>query len=379
MKYDTVIYINFSQYDNAGRILDYLRERFGKVIHFSFDHLRLKNGRKTNLITVYDRGKITYQNRLYSLRVPEPLLFPSLPLVGLIMVYQSIRHSLKLSRRGRTVFFTVNAFPALIGMVLKKLGIVDKTYFWVWDYFPTAFPDWRLKLIRMYYMLCDRLAVGGSDRLIFPNRRQLSLRFRNGTLPDHARIIPLGSSRPVTPAFTHSVTAGFLGMLKENQGVYLIFEHLAELFAANPELRLEIIGSGPEEEYFRTLAEPFNDRIRFHGFIPDDNEVDKIVKSWFAGFAVYKPVPENESYWGDPSKIKTYLSRGVPVITTDVTDFGAVCRKEDIGICIPYEPKAICNAVRTIYTRQSTYRKTALAYGKRFYYRKLYKSMFDPK
>lgn len=378
MLFKDVIYVNFSQYDNTGRILDYLRESFSTVIHFSFDHLRLKHGRKTNLLTLYRHGKRVKQVRLYSLRVSSPLLFPSLPFVGIVMAIQTICHVLRLrSQLTAPIFFTVNAYPALIGILLKKLGMVTQVHYWVWDFYPLTYPDWRLRLIRYCYLLFDTLAIHFADKLIFPNKRQLALRNKIKKIRNHTKIIPLGSSRPIRVLPPRSNILGFMGMIKESQGLHLVLQNLDLIFEKNPQIKIEVIGSGPEEEELRTRAKPFQDRVKFYGFIEDQNRINKIVRRWFAGLAVYEPVPSNESYYGDPSKIKIYLSQGVPVITTNVSEFGNLAHQHGFGKLIPYSPLALTRAITEVHLKQTTFRKKALLFVQKFYYKKLYKPMFQ--
>ena len=377
MKNNAVIYVNFSQYDNTGRILDYLKETFDTVLHLSFDHLRLKNGRKTNLITIYQKGKHPYVNTLYSFRVPSVLLFPSLPIVGLLMAIQTVRHSFALYKRvGRTVFFTVNAYPALIGITLRYLNIVSQVHYWVWDYYPVRGPDWALKVIRYAYLVFDMIALRFSDTLIFPNRRQLKLRQKlHGITGNHA-VVPLGCTKPIQYHTKISHIIGFLGMLKGSQGLDLILSSFEQILKLYPNMRLEIVGSGPEEESIRNNARRFGDKIKFYGFIGDQNKLNAIARRWFAGLAVYEPVPGNESYFGDPSKIKVYLSQGVPIITTRVTEYGILAEKHSFGKVIPYKSQSLIHAIQVLYRHQHTFRKHALSFAHKFYYKELYKALF---
>lgn len=379
MRPSSIVYINFSQYDNTGRILDYLTETFTTVFHFSFDHLRLKRGRKTNILTIYKLGKKVKIFKLYSLRVPEILLFPSLPLVAILMVAQTIRYTYILAQDpiNRPIFFTVNAYPAFIGVVLKKLRLVSRIYYWVWDYFPLDYPDWRLLLIRRVYLFFDQLALQQVDALIFPNRRQLSLRKKMSSINKPYSIIPLGASRPSSFRSQNSNIVGFMGMLKDSQGIELILNQFKIILTKNPNIILEVIGSGPMEDYLRSQAKQYGKRIRFYGFIEDQNVINRIIRRWFVGLALYKPVASNESYWGDPSKIKVYISQGVPIITTNVTEYGKKAKVHGFGMTIPYEVKHLSAAILYIHNHQHMFRKKALVFAESFYYRRLYKSMFD--
>lgn len=378
MKQPSVVYINFSQYDNTGRILDYLMETFPIVIHLSFDHLRLKHGRKMNLLSIYKKKRLTKRVKLYSFRVPAFLLFPSLPIVATLMIIQSVYHVMRLRKvASRPIFFTVNAYPALIGILLKKLGLISSVYYWVWDFYPTSIMNWHMKIIRYCYLLFDTIAVHKSGHLIFPNTRQLIQRNAIKKIRDNFRIIPLGCGKPIDHLPTRSSIIGFLGMLKDSQGIQMVIENMNNIITKNPSLRIEIIGSGPEEEYLRHLAKPFRRYIRFYGFIDNQRKIERIIRRWSLGLALYEPHKSNESYFGDPSKIKVYLSQGVPILTTNVTEYGILAKKYMFGMNISYNPAILPTAIRLALRRQNRMAKNAQKFAKQFYYRTLYKPMFQ--
>src|SRR3989344_1448148 len=193
----SVLYVNFAQYDNAGRILDYLVTNFTIVAHFSFDHLRLKSGRKTNFLKVYNHGKLIEEVTLRNIRLKPLLQFPTLPIVAFMMVYQTLFHAWRLSRHFGpfSYFFTVNAFSALIGISTKLLGFSQKTVYWVWDFFPLTFPDWRIRLIRKIYWQWDKLALRFSDHVVFTNKRlqTMILKTRHVGHSQKYSIVPVGT------------------------------------------------------------------------------------------------------------------------------------------------------------------------------------------
>src|SRR3989344_2171376 len=85
----SIVYVNFAPYDNAGRILDFLVQNFSVVLHFSYDHLRLKKGRRSKL-TLYKDEKIIFTKNLIWLRTHPSLLFPSLPFVAIGIMIQTL-------------------------------------------------------------------------------------------------------------------------------------------------------------------------------------------------------------------------------------------------------------------------------------------------
>lgn len=376
----SIIYVNFSPYDNAGRILDFLVENFSDVIHFSYDHLRLENGRKTNILTIYHDGVVTKSHDLIPLRTPEILRFPSLPVVAFLIFIQTYWYSKQYLHSKRADYYlTVNAYTAWIGNILRNLGLVHKTIFWLWDYFPPGYPDIRIRILRWVYWKFDRPSLMGADIITCISHNLLKLRFKVGALDTnrHYTVIPIGTNpRPNIPKKPKQII-GFLGMIKSSQGLHFIFDSIPKIHKQYPHVRFEIIGSGPEETKFIRRASKWKKFVTFYSYIESEDEVDKIMSRWSMGLATYLPVPSNESYWTDPSKIKAYLSQAVPVITTDVPSFSVEISKHKAGIVIPYgNTDMLMQAIGNILSNNQMYAQNAKKLADKYFYKRIYRKFF---
>ena len=125
--------------------------------------------------------------------------------------------------------------------------MVTSVHYWVWDFYPLKYPDWRMRLIRYLYLFFDTLAIHQADKLIFPNKRQLALRNAITPIKNHFHIIPLGATPPISYLAGSSNILGFMGMIKESQCLHLLINNLDKIFKSHPQITIEIIGSGPEE------------------------------------------------------------------------------------------------------------------------------------
>lgn len=376
----SVIYVNFSPYDNTGRTLDYLIENYYNVAHFSFDHLRLKNNRRAKL-TFYNQGKIVDTKNLSWLKTHSLLLFPSLPFVALAMLIETLWHSYFFKRKiGKVDYFlTVNAYPAVCGVILRKLGIVKKTVFWVWDYYPTNFPDWRMRAIRKSYLAFDQFALRNSDRVVFLNNFLKKSREKQGIKFKHNKqeIIPIGTN-PSNGSFKKRYNIiGHMGLIKESQGLDLLFNNLDAFFKAFPQLKIEIIGTGPEEELYKRKSKKFRSKVKFYGFMEKAEVIDKLIRKWKIGIATYSPNPWSEHYYGDPSKIKAYIANGIPVITTSVPEFSKEIKKEKAGIVIDYKKEELFKAIEKLLKENLIFSKNALRLSKKYYYKKIYSRLLS--
>ncbi len=380
MKYRSIVYLNFAPYENAGRILDFLVDSFELVILFSFSFHKLSKKGQSNYIHVYRSGKRIEDIKLFKLPTPEALLFLTLPLIVGLIALQTFWYLVKFHRKyGQLdLYFSVNAFTAWIGNLLRAFKIVDKTVFWVWDYYPPGYPDWKVRLARWGYWRFDRWATTASDQVVGLNKRLIQLRKEIGAVRRDVKypIVPIGTNPGQLVKATRPII-GHLGVLKQSQGLDLLFDVLPDLLKKMPELSIEIVGSGPDEAHFKERAKDFS-QVKFYGFVKEEDRVDEIIRQWTAGVATYTPDKSNPSSWTDPSKIKLYISQGVPVITTASTPFSAEIGDTEAGIVINYnKPEEFVAAAIQLSKQADHYKSKAYELAKTYYYKELYPKLFD--
>lgn len=379
----TIVYVNFSPYENAGNILDFLIDGFSNVIVFSFNFHRLGINQKPGALQIFKNGKLITSHPLFQVSFPPPLVFLLLPFSSMVILLQLIWYGTRLKKKYKKIdiYFTVNAYTAWIGNMLRALGLVEKTVFWVWDYYPPLHENKLVSLMLWLYWQFDKVG-SKSDRLVFLNKRLQDLRKDIGLLPRETiyPIVPIGTD-PIkkttrkNPNAT-SVILGFLGVIKKTQGLDLIFDNANQMMKFFPNIRLEIIGSGPDEAYFKKRAQKTSLSIRFYGFVPDEKDIKKILTKCTIATALYLPEKSNVSNYTDNSKIKDYLSFGLPVITTNIPSAEEV-KKKKAGIVVNYnKPQEFIDAISTIISDYKSFHENALNLSKKYYYKKIYPELF---
>lgn len=377
---ETVIYINFAPYENAGNILDYILARFHTILVFSFNFHRLGAYQEPSSLRIYRKGKIIKRFRLFQTPTAPQTAFLLLPIRSFIIFLQIIFHATRLQKQfgPYNVYFSVNAFTAWSGNVLRSMGIVKKTIFWVWDYYPPIDKSKIVMFMRWMYWQFDKLA-SYSDSLIFLNHRLEKLRKKIHTLPlaKHYPIVGIGTN-VINIRKKTTCSLLFIGVLKQSQGLDLILGNTQKLFSAFPTITLHIIGAGPDEEYFKKLAQKSEIPIYFHGLLPDifSEKAKRIIRKTAIGIAPYKPERGNVSYFGDPAKIKNYIGYGLPVITTNVFEFAKEVKNSKSGIVIPYNITSFIRALKKINANYSEYASNSYRLSKKYHYRKYYNALF---
>lgn len=379
------MYVNFSPYVNAGKTLDFILENFQTVFVFSFNFYPLgKNQEKSNF-SIYKNGKLLERNFLYQLNFGSQvsLVFLLLPLRSLLIFIQILWHTFRLKKLtgGIDLFFTVNAYSAWIGNILKKLGFVKHTTYWVWDYYPPIHKNKIVMLFRWMYWQFDRSGIQ-SDKIIFLNRRLVELRKNIGVWETGKKysIVPIGTNplKSKNILTQKKLNFVFFGVLKKSQGLEFFLKNSKIIKENFQKVELNVVGSGPDEKFFKSLARAQNLKTKFHGYVPNDKKLAAIIRKANIGIATYVPDESNVSYYGDPSKIKTYLSLGVPVITTNVFVFSKEISSAKAGIVIKYgDTKQLIQSIRTIKSKNREFSRRAFVLSKKYYYKKIYQKMFS--
>lgn len=384
VKKNTIIYVNYSPYENSGKILDFILDNFENVFLFSVGFYNLRNKKSYNKLMIYKKGKLQKEHLLLHIPIVQTFVFLILPVRSLILFIEIFIYTLHLKRKYKNidVYFTVNAFTAWIGNVMKGFGIVDKTIFWVWDYYPPIHDSKIIMLMRYVYWQFDKIS-SHSDSVAFVNKRLLDLRKDLG-------IYDKDSEYPIVPIGTDKITLkksnkkknkdrllfGFIGVLKKSQGPEIIFDNAADLKHEFGDMGYEIVGSGPDEDYLRVRAQKSGVKTKFYGYL-GEKSLNEVLGKCTIGIATYKPEVSNVSQYGDPGKIKIYLSVGIPVITTNVLQFAKEIDKSKAGVIVNYNNKnELIKAVKKIMKKHSEYSKNAYSLSQKYNYKKIYPQMF---
>lgn len=378
----SIIYINYSPYENSGKILDFILDNFDQVFLLALGFHDIKKKTRLNQLLVYSKRKLIKEYSLFRFPSTKHLMFFLLPLTSLINLIQILFYAYLLKKQyGKIgVYFTVNGFTAWIGSIAKKLGLVGKTVFWVWDYYPPFHEDKVIMLMRYIYLFFDKVGLR-SDKVVFINNKILNLRKSTGILPEgkHFSVVPIGTDAfsDIAQKNSKNPIFGFIGVIKKSQGLSEVFNSADYIVRKFPNAKFEIIGSGPDEEYFKSIAVDSPLSTTFHGYLEGES-FKSVLKKCTIGVATYLPDSSNVSHFGDPGKIKIYLSLGLPVIATDIFEFSREIERNKAGAIVKSgNPEEFVKAIEKIMSDYKNYQTNALNLAKKFYYKKIYPEIFN--
>jgi len=288
--------------------------------------------------------------------------FLTLPLFLFIQHFTIVIAAILLARKAKAKFsICIGEFftGAICGLFLKKVGLVKKIIYWAIDWFPyrsiKEVPLATFMGNSITHPYLDRFCATKSDATWNFTQRIINARRDKWKKP---LCIPI--EKIITPPLIlHNVknfnlnvkkkSVGYIGILKEGQGIELAIEAIANLKKEGMDLNLEIIGTSKYENYFKDYAKKLDiaENVVFHGYLETKN-VATVLGSCICGLSLFEGGEKNYSYYTWSSKVATYLSYGLPVVMTRVPEIADEIEKEKAGIIVNYDIESVSNAIRTL-------------------------------
>jgi glycosyltransferase involved in cell wall biosynthesis len=344
----------------AQALRDYLVER-GAWVTTVFHPLTPEQGRR-HLVTTYAGGRCVRERTVW-LPLRAPLSFALDPFVPLTLPPVD-------------VWIGFNPLACARGLLARRRGKARFVAQWAVDFTPNRFGAGNPATL--LYDRLDRLCCTRADARIELSQAARDARNSRHRLTDEATptyIVPMGAwldRVPVTPpeGFRRRRVV-FLGHLAPRQGAEALLDALALLRSREDTVTADVIGTGPLEARLKERAKALGlgNVVRFHGFVPDHREVERLLAEGSVAVAPYRPDKSTLTAYADPGKLKAYLAAGLPIVLTDVPPNAHELASEAGAELVPFDPRAIADAVLRILESPETWqarRQAALAYARRF-------------
>ncbi len=286
--------------------------------------------------------------------------------------------------RGRyDVYIGVDPLNCLAGLVLRALGLVRCVIFYSIDFTPKRFPQ---KIVDGLYHTIESLCVRFADMRwdVSPRiaeGREKFLGLKREDFP--VTVVPVGVWRKdIAPHNTkfdaHRIV--FVGHLLKKQGVDNVLKALSMVVKRVDDVTVLIIGGGEEERALRQLAGKLHidTHVEFTGWIWDQDEIRRALLGCAFAVATYDPQgakEDNFTYYADPTKIKTYLSCGLPVVITDVPHNAGDLVARGCALVVDYDETSTAKALVDLLTdteKLRRMRRKALEVAREFTWEKIF-------
>lgn len=261
------------------------------------------------------------------------------------------------------VFIGVDPLNTFAGVLAKLFGFVRTVICYTPDYTERRYAN---QLMNRVYHMVDRFASKHADQVWCVSNTIIEKRIQDGIpsrliyfVPNSPSMRAIGVKRP-TKYKTYKLV--MVGNIIQTLDYLFVIDSMRELKKYYSSITLHIVGSG---EYMNALKQNVQKNnlqktVIFHGQLAHE-KVISLLKTCSIGLALYTGKCST-NFFGDSMKIREYLSCGLPVLTTDVTETAALVRQykagEIISINRPSFTRAIIKLLDT--KRYATYQKNAL-------------------
>lgn len=317
--------------------------------------------------TLYNNGKRIREFSIFKVQLKgifwlnQLLLAPVFTLYAVAMLLAVLRLKKKFD-----LFVGIACFSTLFGIILKKLGIVRNVIYYTIDYYPKPVKLHINTLVnRTIWSLdkycCKRSCLVWNISPRIPEAREELVNFDRSQYK-HI-LVPLTYSenllrfRQLTEIDQNTLV--FVGTISWHQGLQLVVESMPNLLKSKPNLKVQIIGRGPDVDKIRNMIDAcgLNDRFIFHGFVEKEEDVLDIISRCAIGICSWTDEADNNAIYADPGKPKLYAFCGIPIIITKMTAVAQEIDDLGAGIAINYDKQQFANAVLKILERDETLEK----------------------
>lgn len=356
---------------------DYVRYFGENFLDFVYLQWKFPHGKGAvrSVLKKYKNGSLEKEQILFSLPSfrDQILYFFFLPLNYLIYALQAFFFLWQRPSKVR-VFIGVNYFCTFCGIVLKKLGRVDFVVYRVMDFFPLP-PSGVYRILNRVFYILDAVCLRSADSLWFTTEGHIIGREKYGYF-DRAdydyKLIPLGLrikeavSLPLKERDPYSLV--YCGVISRYHLLDLVFAALEDLKKDFPGIHLKLIGTGPDEGYFKKLVRKMDlkENVTFYGYMEEGGEFTKLMATSLLGIALYKD-EENFMKYTEPAKVKYYLKYGVPAVVSAVPVIARELAEREVSFAVNNTEEEIAHVVRKFITDedlQKQYRENIIEYVK---------------
>ena len=316
----------------------------------------------------YKDGKLKEEHKAFGWRFPEVLFYFKDSFYTFWWIFKQ--------KENFNYYIGSDNFSAFLGLILKKLGKVDQVILYTIDYLPQRFKNPVLnKLYHFFDKTCLKNCkiVWNVSPVMAKAREEFDGLKIEECVPQilvslgmwHKRIPKL----PLEKKDRYKIV--FMGHILDKQGLDIVVKAMPLILKKIPQVKLLIIGTGPDEERLKSIAKKLEveKRIEFTGYVEDHKDVEKMLAHSTVAVATYKPDPGSFTNWADPSKLKNYLSAGLPIFLTSVPPVAKELERANCAIIVPYKENQLAEKIIYLLNNEvmlKQYIKNAVNFAKQY-------------
>jgi glycosyltransferase involved in cell wall biosynthesis len=238
----------------------------------------------------------------------------------------------------------------LLGILLRRMGVIRRVAFVVMDYWPRKYASslWS-GVYRRVYRWCSTHVDAVVD--VAPTIEAARLRDGIRVSPKRRLTIP----HVIDPSAVGCLPRERLepdslvwtGALTPECGFDLVVEAMERLIARRPAVTVYVTSytQVPDNLRRRIRAVGLEDRFRFLGYIKDEAEFSRTVRRFRVGLAPYAPWADTVKQFAGVAKAWTYMANGVVPVFTGVPFDAEEIERAGAGLLIDYDPDNLAATV----------------------------------
>lgn len=323
----------------------------------------------------YRGGKLVRKYRMNIISYLPIYLYCRLDNVGLTRISYKLRDFFTvlllgfMMREKADYFIGLESINTIAGILLKKFGKIGTVIYYVSDYSPNRFTKNGRRFFNDIYIALDRFCVvhadftwdvspamqeGRIEAGLEANKKYRVIHVPNGLFPAQIKSLPISQRKRDCLVY--------LGNLEPDFGVALAIRAFKEIKKKRPGATFRIIGGGEYLVDMKQLVNrlKLNGSVTFYGFVEDNEDMAKIVRTSYIGLAPYRSFPESIRWYGDAGKIRQYTAAGLPVVTTHVPPLGRYIVKKGAGIMTKDMVKSFSDGILRLLSDDAMYEKLSV-------------------
>jgi len=305
-------------------------------------------------VTLTQQQEIHHQRRLFRWIIWKVMgfmgLLSEISIIGCFLVAFLFK-----VRRRFDVFIGQGPIEVFVGYILQRLGRVRLLVYDDMDYAPGYSPH---KVRRVFLKYLEQYLIKKSDLVM--SIGTFLAETRKKETGREVIIIPNGVDyelfQTAQKKIPHPPTLIYMGFVEEWSGLDMVLETLSKLVKDFPGIRLLILGHTTPQylKKLERLAEKLaiKESVFYKG---NKTHVELIndLKEADIGLAMFKPTDLRK--YAFSLKVIEYMASGLPVVATSETQSASVVEQFHCGMAVPYEEKALYQAICSMLSDQKLY------------------------
>lgn len=352
----------------AADLEEYFLKRKIKNLFFIGHPLFYRADRPGSHYRIYKNGSLSKTKVFKPIRLPSFIQYAVDTITTIIWVL--------LSNKKWDLIISLDNLNTIAALFLKKIGLVKKVVYYTIDFTPKRFNN---NLLNNIYHYLDKFCVENADMTWNVSPRMAEgrekIRGMNRGIYNKQVTVPIGiwfgRFKKLPFNKKNKNTLVYAGGLSPHQGIQLVLDAVPIIIKSIPDFKFIIIGMGDYETELKKkiVSLKIQEYINFLGYIEKHEDVEKILSNCRIAVAMYSKELSKWSYYADPSKIKTYLASGLPVITTNLTHIASDLEKRECGMVISYNKAELAKAIIELFKNEKkyiSYRQNAINFAEEF-------------